>query len=122
MFASEKELADVAPSADWPSVQNAPGKTPPTQSDKDVSAQVADKKNSPRQKRMSFLFGADSIERLEEVKELTSASTYSEVLRNALLLYEDYVKSPQEGFEYYKRRVDMDNRAVLMPMRAKANK
>ncbi|MCI5046498.1 MAG: hypothetical protein MRY59_03260 [Aquisalinus sp.] len=122
MFASEKELADVAPSADWPNVQDAPGKKPPAQTSKDTAGQDAEKKPSHRQKRMSFLFGADSIGRLEDVKELTSAATYSEVLRNALLLYEDYVKSPQEGFEYYKRRVDMDNRAVLMPMTGKASR
>ena len=65
---------------------------------------------------MSFLFGADTIGRLEDIKGLTSPTTYSEVLRNALLLYEDYVKSPQEGFEYYKRRIDTDNRAVILPL------
>ncbi|WP_306251918.1 hypothetical protein [Parvularcula sp. IMCC14364] len=122
MFSSDKEHAEVAPSADWPTAQPAPGKTKMAATGHDNPHEDAEKKPAYRQKRMSFLFGADSIERLEEVKEITSAATYSEVLRHALLLYEDYVKSPQEGFEYYKRRVDADNRAVLFPIASKAHR
>lgn len=67
-------------------------------------------------RRMSFLFGAETIERMEQVKELTNAGSYSDIMRNALLLYEDYVKSPSEGYEYYKRRIDIDNRPVILPL------
>jgi len=65
-------------------------------------------------KRMSFLFGGDTISRIDEIRDLTEATTYAEVIRNALLLYEDYVKSPAEGFAYYKRRIDEDNRPVIL--------
>ncbi len=98
----------------WAESDSAPAKA--EQEDEDGRSAT---KSTQKQKRMSFLFSSESIERLEDVKNLTSATTYSEILRNALLLYEDYVKSPQEGYEYYKRRIDTDNRAVVLPLTGK---
>ena len=52
--------------------------------------------------------------RLDSLKKKTGAPNYAEVVRQALLLYEDYVLSPGEGFEYYKRKVDPDNHPVVI--------
>lgn len=42
--------------------------------------------------RIQFDFSLESMKRLEELKEKTDASTKAEVVRNALKLYEWFVK------------------------------
>lgn len=53
-------------------------------------------------------------DRLDSLKKKTGAPNYAEVLRQALLLYEDFVMSPEEGFEYYKRKIDPNNHPVVI--------
>lgn len=45
-------------------------------------------------KRIQLDFGLDSASRLDRLKELTEASSYAEVVKNALSIYEGII---QEG-------------------------
>lgn len=48
-------------------------------------------KTEQSKQRIQFDFTAESMKRLEELKEKTDASTKAEVVRNALKLYEWFV-------------------------------
>ena len=48
--------------------------------------------------RVQMLLPASSVERLDALKDMTDASSYSEVIRNAIRVYEAFVrKEVQEG-------------------------
>ena len=72
------------------------------------------KKRREKKYRRSFEFSEGTQKRLDFIKEKTGATSYADVLRSALLLYEDYTKAPASGFEYYKRKIDPDNKPVVI--------
>ncbi len=46
---------------------------------------------TPTKQRVQFDFSSEALQRLEDLKEHTDASTKAEVIRNALKLYEWFV-------------------------------
>ena len=48
-------------------------------------------------RRIQFEFSAEAFERLEKLKEATKASSYAEVVRDALRVYEWVVEETNEG-------------------------
>jgi len=73
-----------------------------------------DKKLSDKHLRISFSLPPDSQKRLEEIREISKLSSNSDVIRQALLLFEDYVKSPAEGYYYTRQPIPKDNVPVLL--------
>lgn len=64
--------------------------------------------------RVSFTLPPEMQERLTEVKELAGLTSNIDVIRNALVLYEDYVKSPAEGYIYVRKKMDADSAPVFI--------
>lgn len=64
--------------------------------------------------RSSFTLPPEMHERLAEIKDLAGLTSNIDVIRNALTLYEDYVKSPAEGYIYVRRKIDSDNAPVFI--------
>jgi hypothetical protein len=50
-------------------------------------------------KRIQFEFSPDALERLNKMRELTEASSYAELVRNALRVYEWFVQQDRAGFD-----------------------
>lgn len=50
-------------------------------------------------KRIQFEFAADAYERLGNIKEMTEAGTYADVVKNALRLYEWFLEQQGDGYE-----------------------
>ncbi len=55
-------------------------------------------KSENSKQRIQFDFTADSMKRLEDLKEKTDATTKAEVVRNALKLYEWFVTQIDPNF------------------------
>lgn len=54
---------------------------------------------SDHSKRIQFEFPPDAVERLDRIKQQTNSSSYAELVRNALRVYEWMVDSQKKGFE-----------------------
>lgn len=54
-------------------------------------------------KRIQLDLPSRSVERLNDLKDLTEASSYAEVVRNALRLYEDMAHKADSGKEFLLR-------------------
>jgi hypothetical protein len=54
---------------------------------------------SDHSKRIQFEFPPDAVERLDRIKQETNSSTYAELVRNALRVYEWMVEAQKKGFE-----------------------
>jgi hypothetical protein len=50
-------------------------------------------------KRIKLEFSPDAVERLNRIKGQTGASTYAELIRDALRLYEWFVEQERDGCE-----------------------
>jgi hypothetical protein len=59
--------------------------------------QDEDRRTEP--KRIQFEFSRDAVERLDKVKRETNASSYAELVRNALRVYEWVIETERKGFE-----------------------
>jgi predicted CopG family antitoxin len=53
----------------------------------------------PTAKRIQFEFAPDAYQRLQKMKDETEASSYADVVRNALRLYEWFITQQKEGYE-----------------------
>jgi hypothetical protein len=63
-----------------------------------MSGTVAEERRS-EPKRIQFEFSPDALERLNKMRELTEASSYAELVRNALRVYEWFVEQDRAGFD-----------------------
>lgn len=59
-----------------------------------------------KNRRVQFEMPARSYERMRALQEMTEATSYSEVVRNALQLYEAAVKAEKDGGFVYVRKAD----------------
>ena len=50
-------------------------------------------------KRIQFEFSPEAVERLNEIKEMSQAGSYAELVRNALRVYEWAIKTERAGRE-----------------------
>lgn len=59
-------------------------------------------KSSSKKKthRVQLELPSKSMERLDDLKDLTGASSYAEVIRNSIRLYEDMAKEASSGQEF----------------------
>ncbi|MCY4335935.1 MAG: hypothetical protein OXC60_14855 [Litoreibacter sp.] len=55
-------------------------------------------------KRLTLAFPERTINRLEELKELTSASSITDVVREAIMTYESVAKHIGNGMTFYAQR------------------
>jgi hypothetical protein len=73
-------------------------------------------KQEETKRRIQFDFSAESMKRLEALKEMTDASTKAEVVRNSLKLYEWFVT--QVDPEYLVEIKDKENNIIYkIPVR-----
>jgi hypothetical protein len=63
----------------------------------ETSPSDTDKKRVAKRVRMTVDFPPRTAERLDKLRELTGASTYAEVLRNALALFEIVAEAQERG-------------------------
>lgn len=56
---------------------------------------------SKKTTRVQFELPEKSMKRLQELKDKTEASSYAEVVKNAIRLYEDIINKHEEGFEFF---------------------
>ena len=47
-----------------------------------------------------------SMDRLKSIRDKTEATSYAEVLKHALQVYEDMIREHEEGGEFFVRRQD----------------
>ena len=59
------------------------------------------KGSNSKPKRMQFDFSEQSVKRLEALLELSEASSKSEVIRQALRLYEFFLDKKHDSYEFY---------------------
>lgn len=57
------------------------------------------RRDTRARKRITFEFEPNAYERLDRLKENTEATSYAELVRNALRLYEFMKEKQEEGFE-----------------------
>lgn len=50
--------------------------------------------------RVQLELAASSMTRLSELKDKTEATSYAEVVKNSLRLYEDIIKKQDEGYTF----------------------
>lgn len=55
---------------------------------------------APRQ-RVQLDFTPEAFERLQEIKEMADAKTNAEVVRNAIRLYDWFLRQKQEDFKFH---------------------
>jgi len=53
----------------------------------------------PDSRRIQFEFSVEAMERLDALRAASKASSYAEVVRDAVRLYEWYVTQRDQGFE-----------------------
>jgi hypothetical protein len=56
-----------------------------------------DRRTEP--KRIQFEFSADAVERMNRMREQTDASSYAELVRNALRVYEWFIQQEKGGYD-----------------------
>jgi metal-responsive CopG/Arc/MetJ family transcriptional regulator len=54
---------------------------------------------SDHSKRIQFEFPPDAVERLDRIKQETNSSSYAELVRNALRVYEWLIETQKKGFD-----------------------
>lgn len=52
-----------------------------------------------KSKRIQFEFSPDAVERMEKLKQLTDATSYAEIVRNSIRVYEWFTQLDKDGFE-----------------------
>lgn len=59
-------------------------------------------------KRLNIALPESTISRIESVKEMTDAASYTDVIRSALLTYEALVEFVSDGNKFYVKKPDSD--------------
>ena len=60
-------------------------------------------RKKPEKTRINMDMSSTSVERMERLKDITEASSYTEVVKNALKLYEALIAEAQKGNEFLMR-------------------
>jgi hypothetical protein len=76
-------------------------------------AQTQDKAKGLRKNRVQLDFPPRAMERLNTLKAKTEASSYAEVVKNALRLYEALIEEDESGKQFLTR----DKNGVVSPFR-----
>jgi hypothetical protein len=66
--------------------------------EKEMSGAMGEERRG-ESKRIQFEFSPDALERLNRMKDLTDASSYAELVRNALRIYEWFVQQERAGYD-----------------------
>jgi hypothetical protein len=61
-------------------------------------------KKEKKVKRLQFDFAEKAVKQLDDMVEMTDASSRAEVVRNALRLYEYIIKGTEEGYDFKIRK------------------
>jgi hypothetical protein len=75
--------------------------------------QASDKAKAVRKNRVQLDFPPRAMERLNALKVKTEASSYAEVVKNALRLYEALIEDDESGKQFLTR----DKNGVVSPFR-----
>jgi hypothetical protein len=67
---------------------------------------MAAKANTQSSRRVQMDLPEPSLVRLQALKEKTEASSYAEVMKNALRLYEDIIAQTENGNEFMLKKKD----------------
>jgi hypothetical protein len=67
----------------------------------------------PAQRRLSLVLPETSAKRLDTIKEITEASTYTDVIKDALRFYEYFVLSQAEGYIFVRRHNNTETGEVV---------
>ncbi len=81
--------------------------------EKDVKEQPQDKVTAAKKSRVQLDFAPRSMERLNTLKSKTEASSYAEVVKNALRLYEALIEEAENGRQFLVR----DKNGTVSPFR-----
>ncbi len=65
-----------------------------------TGSSLSQRKKKAPVKRVQLDLPARSMERLNDLKDMTEAASYAEVIRNALRLYEDMAQKAASGREF----------------------
>ncbi len=65
--------------------------------------------------RVQFDLPPQSLQRLKDLKELTEATSYAEVIRKALKVYEWAIESKGSGYSLIVRNAEGRERRLLTP-------
>lgn len=65
-----------------------------------MSATMASARRAAESKRIQFEFSPDAVERLDNMKKLTEKSSYADVVRDALRVYEWIVQQEKAGYDF----------------------
>jgi hypothetical protein len=79
----------------------------------EVKDQAQDKARPVRKNRVQLDFPPRAMERLNALKVKTEASSYAEVVKNALRLYEALIEEDESGKQFLTR----DKNGVVSPFR-----
>jgi hypothetical protein len=81
----------------------------------DASAQdrTQDRSRGPKKNRVQLDFAPRSMERLNALKAKTEATSYAEVVKNALRLYEALIEETESGKQFLVR----DENGAVAPFR-----
>jgi hypothetical protein len=81
--------------------------------DGEVTHQTRDKAKGVKKNRVQLDFPPRAMERLNTLKTKTEASSYAEVVKNALRLYEALIEEDESGKQFLTR----DKNGVVSPFR-----
>lgn len=62
--------------------------------------------DSKKTTRVQMELAERSMQRLASLKEKTESSSYAEVIKNSLRVYEDIIEKHDEGFEFFLKNKD----------------
>ncbi len=69
----------------------------------DAADRTSSKEQTPKKNRIQLDFAPRSLERLNLLKAKTEASSYAEVVKNALRLYEALIEETENGKQFLVR-------------------
>jgi hypothetical protein len=70
---------------------------------------INSKASSDSGKRLNLAFPERTIDRMDKMKALTTASSYTDVIKTALLTYQFLVESASKGDQFFVKHSEQDN-------------
>ena len=64
-----------------------------------MALEASERQGEEKRTRIQFEFSADATQRLNRMKDQTDASSYAELVRNALRVYEWIVQQEKDGYD-----------------------
>lgn len=80
----------------------------------DKTAKASERPKSASDTRITITLPRELQARIVEIKDTAGLTSNVDVIRNAMALYEDYVKSPSEGYVYVRKRIEKDSEPVII--------